>query len=86
MIFCDEEEIGVDDLPSEVTTEAGESVEGASVGVGAGGEFPPLQVMERAHIQRALERTEGNKSQAARLLGIDRMTLYARIKRHDIPI
>jgi len=48
------------------------------------GPFPTLDDLEREHVKRALEVTKGNKSQAARLLGIDRVTLYARLKRHGI--
>jgi DNA-binding NtrC family response regulator len=44
-----------------------------------------LDEMERLHIMKVLQRTEGNKSQAARLLGIDRKTLRIKLKRYQIP-
>lgn len=44
-----------------------------------------LEEMERLHIMKVLKRTEGNKSQAARLLGIDRKTLRGKIKKYEIP-
>ena len=44
-----------------------------------------LEEMERLHIMKILQRTEGNKSQAARLLGIDRKTLRIKIKKYQIP-
>jgi two-component system nitrogen regulation response regulator GlnG len=40
--------------------------------------------VEREVIQRALSLTQGNKSQAARLLQIDYKTLYSKIKAHGI--
>ncbi len=42
----------------------------------------PLADVERRHILRVLEAVEGNKSQAARVLGIDRKTLHARLARY----
>ena len=44
----------------------------------AGG-FRTLEEVEAAHINKALVRTGGNKAQAARLLGISRVTLYRRL-------
>lgn len=40
--------------------------------------------IEREHIQRALHVAGGNKSAAARLLGVDRKTLYSKIKLYGI--
>jgi DNA-binding NtrC family response regulator len=34
-----------------------------------------LEAMERRHIQRILKLTSGNKSEAAKILGVDRKTL-----------
>jgi DNA-binding NtrC family response regulator len=42
---------------------------------------PTLAEVEQAHILKVLEHTEGNRSQAARLLGISRQSLIERIKR-----
>lgn len=43
-----------------------------------------LSEMERQHIQRVLKETKGNISQAARLLEIDRVTLYNKMKKYDL--
>ena len=42
-----------------------------------------LEDVEQAYIQRVLEHTDGNQSQAARILGIDRKTLRAKRQRFD---
>ncbi|MBU1248136.1 MAG: sigma-54 dependent transcriptional regulator [Proteobacteria bacterium] len=39
-----------------------------------------LAEMERRHILRALEAADGNKTQAAKILGIDRITLWRKLK------
>ena len=43
-----------------------------------------LETLERELIVQALERARGNKSQAARLLGLTRRTLYSRMERHGL--
>jgi two-component system NtrC family response regulator len=54
------------------------------------GAFPAdgvdLAQIERDWIRRALEHTRGNRSRAARLLGISRQTLLYRIEKHAIDI
>lgn len=47
------------------------------------GEFPPLRDVERRYIQRVLEHTQGNKEKAAKVLGINRRTLYRMQERWD---
>jgi DNA-binding NtrC family response regulator len=37
--------------------------------------WPTLEALSRRYIDRALQRTKGNKTRAAELLGIDRRTL-----------
>ncbi len=44
-----------------------------------------LQEMEKQAIAATLERTQGNIKDAAAVLGIDRSTLYEKIKRYEIP-
>lgn len=47
---------------------------------------PPgtLAEMEREHIARALAWTGGNRREAARLLGVARSTLLAKIRRYGL--
>jgi len=44
-----------------------------------------LQELEREAIAAAIQRTKGNIKQAASALGIDRSTLYEKIKKYEIP-
>jgi len=44
-----------------------------------------LQDLEREYIAATLRRTEGNVKAAAEALGIDRSTLYEKVKRYEIP-
>ena len=48
------------------------------------GEPMTLEEVERRHLARVLERTEGNRSQAARLLGISRAALYDKMDRFGL--
>jgi len=43
-----------------------------------------LDALERTHIERVLRETGGNRSEAARQLGIDRVTLYRKMKRYQV--
>ena len=45
-----------------------------------------LEALERQAIQRALERTDSNLSAAARLLGIDRTTLWRKLKKSGMSL
>jgi transcriptional regulator with PAS, ATPase and Fis domain len=49
-----------------------------------GSESIDIGTMERDLIEKALSQSKGNKSQAARLLGLTRAQLYARLNKHGI--
>ncbi len=49
-----------------------------------GGGLASLEEVERHHIGRVLQETGGNISQAARTLGIDRATLYNKMKKYQL--
>ena len=51
---------------------------------GATGPLPTLADSERQLIAAALEKSSGNKNEAARLLGIDRQRLYRKIEKYHL--
>jgi transcriptional regulator with GAF, ATPase, and Fis domain len=48
------------------------------------GAIPSLSLVERKHIILALQHAKGNKTLAARLLGIHRKTLWRKLKEHKV--
>ncbi|MHC4599669.1 MAG: sigma 54-interacting transcriptional regulator [Planctomycetota bacterium] len=75
MIVAEGNRIECADLPPDL---------GADLPHGGGEGLPPLQEIERRHIEKALRLAGGNKSRAAALLGIHRKTLYSKMKLHGI--
>jgi len=53
-------------------------------GGGTGAVDDSLAAMERAHVARVLGKSGGNVTHAAAALGIDRVTLYNKIKKYDL--
>ena len=49
-----------------------------------GGEFKPLEEIEKEYIDTVLKSKNGNRSQTAKVLGIDRKTLLAKIKKFNL--
>lgn len=43
-----------------------------------------IEILERTLIQRAMERTNGNRSAAAKMLGIHRNTLQRKLEEYEI--
>lgn len=70
VLVCKAAKVGPDDLPLKVNHENG------------GAQGRSLAEIERQHIKRMLEETGWNIYRAARLLEIDRVTLYNRIKKY----
>jgi transcriptional regulator with PAS, ATPase and Fis domain len=71
LLLAEGQVLGMDTVPADLKAAvAGEGV------------MPALEEVEREHILRALERTGGNKKRAAEMLGIDRSTLYAKLRHY----
>jgi transcriptional regulator with PAS, ATPase and Fis domain len=50
----------------------------------ADGKFKPLEDVEKEYIKAVLRDHHGNRSRAAKTLGIDRKTLWAKIKKYNL--
>ena len=74
--------IAVADLPTKVREHVSDRV---VVDVEDPAEMPTLDELERRYIARVLRALGGNKTQAAKVLGLDRRTLYRRLEKHGIP-
>ncbi len=73
VILCECDQIGAEDLSiSSYSAVAEMSVN------------PSLEEMEKNYILRVLKEAGGNQSRASQLLGIDRKTLYLKLKKYEI--
>ncbi|MBW2219166.1 MAG: sigma-54-dependent Fis family transcriptional regulator, partial [Deltaproteobacteria bacterium] len=48
--------------------------------------FPSLEEQEKHYIKWVLKKCEWNKTKAAKIMNIDRVSLWRKIKRYDIEI
>ena len=81
VIMSEDETLGSDLLPQEIRGyDVQETAEEQATADPE--EMPSLDEMEKRHIQRVLKSTGGNKKRTAEILGVDRSTLYARLKRY----
>ncbi len=77
VLLSDGDYLALEDLPASLRKSAGDqdfSMDNDKLD-------EAMQVFEKHHIQSVLKRTDGNKSEAARLLGIDPSTLYRKMER-----
>lgn len=91
MILCRSDMILPEHLPADLLGVTGKPVRDATEetashrpGRRETDPFLPLAALEKNHIREALEATEGNRTQAAKLLGISRSTLQDKIKRYRL--
>jgi len=73
VILCDSEKIGKDDISLPALHSAKDNRAN-----------PSLQDMEKDHILKVLQEADGNQSKASQMLGIDRKTLYLKLKKYGI--
>ena len=82
VVLCRGEYISEDDLPFAVKESGEESMFSSAESL-----MPrdiPLEEMEKITILNTLEATKGNKSEAARRLGITRRTLHKKLKKYGV--
>jgi DNA-binding NtrC family response regulator len=79
LILAQSAQIQPEDLPLGEAAPVNKAAKGS-------GPFKSLDEVEAEHIQRVLEALKGNESQAARVLGIHRDTLYRKIRRYQIAV
>jgi two-component system response regulator HydG len=72
------EQILAEDLPERIRAYGSADV---LVAAGDPSELVPLEVVEQRYVVRVLEAVGGNKTLAARILGLDRKTLYRKLER-----
>ncbi|MCA2978092.1 MAG: sigma-54-dependent Fis family transcriptional regulator, partial [Myxococcaceae bacterium] len=71
------DEVGVDDLPEKVVSHRSTRV---VVAAEDPSDFVSLEELEKRYVLKVLEAFGGNKTQAARTLGIERKTLYRKLE------
>jgi len=76
VVVCKSTEVTPTDLP-EILKQAAEEAQAAPIGMS-------LEEAEKQHIINVLETNQGNVSKSAKDLGIDRVTLYNKIKKYNI--
>ncbi|MFO0655094.1 MAG: sigma-54 dependent transcriptional regulator [Polyangia bacterium] len=72
------QKVTLDDLPGLFLQHPGST----ETVIASTGELLPLSEVERRHVLAILDAVGGNKSEAARILGVDRKTLQARLQRY----
>jgi DNA-binding NtrC family response regulator len=73
--LCRSETVTPDDLPAIMTRGSDESYMDGAIGKGR-----TLEELEREYVRHVLTEVRGNRSRAAEILGIDRKTLYRKLK------
>jgi len=76
VVLTRHEKVIVEDLPDKIRTYRSSHV---LVGSNNPTELLPMEEVERRYIQHVLKAVGGNKTQAARVLGLDRKTLYRKL-------
>lgn len=80
LILAKFDALGVDDLPERIRAYGGEAVLAAGTDPE---ELGTLEEMERRYILHVLRAVGGNKTEAARVLGLERKTLYRKLDQYE---
>jgi len=78
LLLCRSDELEPCDLPERLSTKETVDLVTDSEPIN-----PTLESIEKAYIHFVMSQTDGKKSEAARILGIDTSTLYRKIDRYD---
>ncbi|MCR9159993.1 MAG: sigma-54-dependent transcriptional regulator [Nannocystaceae bacterium] len=81
MALARDEEIALEDLPRKVREYERDRV---SVDDDDDDELLTLDQLEARYIRKVMKVVEGNKSKAARVLGLDRRSLYRRLEKYEV--
>ncbi len=88
ILLCDGGLISREHLPAAVGRPEEARTPGGNGALDPAAALPPggvdLENFERGFVEKALERTRGNKAKAARLLGLTRSQLYSRIEKYGL--
>ena len=76
-VLCHQSTITLEHLSDELTSRSRSPISGA---------FPIQEDEEVSSILSALDKTAGNKSRAARLLGLSRKTIYRKIEKYNLQV
>ncbi len=79
ILLAKDEILSLQSFPESITSDRQESIVSA-----ADHKTPSLESIEQAYIHWVLEQNDGNKSKAARILGIDTSTLYRKLDRYKV--
>lgn len=74
------EKLIVDDLPERIRDYRPSAFQ---IDTSNPAELQTLEAVEQRYIRRVLESVQGNRTEAARILGVDRKTLYRHLKQPD---
>ncbi len=77
--ICQYDTIGLDDLPQRVQSVTASTVPDI-------GSFRPMDEVERLYVQKVLDSVQGNKREAAKILGFDRKTLYRKLQKWGLDV
>jgi Nif-specific regulatory protein len=83
IIFAEEEKLTLKDIPSDFQKIIGKSDMVSEI-FKNNDEISNIKELEKEHILRTLQKTGGNKSEAAKLLGLKRTTLIERMKKYGL--
>jgi two-component system response regulator HydG len=78
--LCRLDEVTVDDLPAKVQEFHVTRIVIPTGPTGSPDAMITMEEMERRYVRQVLESVRGNKTHAARILGIDRRSLYRRLE------